>query len=271
MWAGRGTMALVELTGCRALVTGASRGIGAAVARRLAERGANVALVARDVEALGKVAASCGGTVYAADLARADSIRALVARVEADAPIDVLVNNAGVDLAGDFLTLDAAAIDELFACNVVAPVLLARAIVPGMVARARGHVVNVSSLSAVSAVPGLAPYSASKAALSHFTAALRAECKGAPVGTTLVELGPVRTDMVAHVRSHRPTDRAFRRFERLGVLPSLDPTTCADAIVRAVEGNRRHVRLPRRAALFPMLAEAPRRLTELFLAGVRPR
>lgn len=261
----------MNLSGSRAVVTGASRGIGEVLARRLASRGARVALVARHHEALEKLAADIDGESYPADLAQPATIGALAARIEADGPIDLLVNNAGVDLTGELIALDPDEIHRLFLVNLVAPVLLSRAVIPAMRARGRGHIVNVSSLAGTNALPGVAPYSASKAGLSHFTAALRADLAGSPLRTTLVEIGPVRSTMMDSLRSHPPTARAVERLERLRLAVDLDTDEVVDAIVRGIEHDRRHVRLPKRDIAFPLLAEAPRRITELLLTGVHRR
>jgi short-subunit dehydrogenase len=259
----------MKVSGARVVVTGASRGIGAALAADLAGRGARVVLVARSAEALDKLAAEVGGEAFPADLGDASAIEPLVRSIEADGPIDVLVNNAGIDLTGDLVNLVDDDIAQLVAVNLCAPMLLCRAAIPGMQRRGHGHIVNVSSLAGTNAIRGLAPYSASKAGLSHFTAALRADLKHTNVTTTLVEIGPVGTAMLATVREHEPTRRAFTRFERLRLLVDLDQAVVVDALVGAIEREKRHVRLPRRAALFPMIVEAPRRLTEILLAGVR--
>jgi uncharacterized protein len=259
----------MKLDGTRVVITGASRGIGEALAHSFANRGARVVLVARDAEALEKLAANTGGEAVPADLTKTREIADLVDRIEAGGPVDILVNNAGVDLVGELTEQRADEIEHLFTLNLVAPVLLSRAVLPGMRARKRGHIVNVSSMAATNAVPGLVPYSASKAGLSHFTAGLRAECKGTNVRTTLVEIGTVVTTMLANVESHDPTTRAFKRLKHLQLLPDLEVETVVGAIVHAVERDRRHVRLPYRDALFPMIVEAPRRLTEVFLLGVK--
>ncbi len=261
----------MKLRDARVVVTGASRGIGAALAVRLAERGARTALVARDREALEKLQAEIGGDVYAADLTKTAELGDLVARIEADGPIDILVNNAAVDLTGELTQLDPVAIERLFTLNLVVPILLTRAALPGMRARKRGHIVNVSSLSGTNALPGVLPYSASKAGLSHFTAGLRAEVKGSPIGTTLVQIGPVESDMIESLRAHDPTRRALRRMEHLQLVRDIPLDTLVDAIVHGIERDRRHVRLPKRDVLFPLLVETPRRMTEILLTGVRPK
>jgi short-subunit dehydrogenase len=255
----------VKLAGSRIVITGGSRGIGADLATAVAARGARVALVARSVEPLEKLAAELGGDAYPADLADSGAIDPLVARIEADGPIDVLVNNAGLDLTGALTELPAAEIQQLLMVNLCAPILLTRAVLPGMQARGRGHIVNVSSLAGTNALPGVVPYSSSKAGLSHFTAGLRAELRGTPITTTLAEIGPVESTMMEHLRSHEPTRRAIERLERLHLAVDLEPAAVTRALVRAIEREQRHVRMPRRDALFPMLTETPRRITEWLL------
>jgi short-subunit dehydrogenase len=257
----------MKLAGARIVVTGASRGIGRQLATELAGRGASVVLVARSAELLEKLAAELGGEAFAADLTDARAIEPLVRAIESHGPIDVLVNNAGVDLTGELVELSSEAIESLLALNLRAPILMSRAVIPGM--RGRGHIVNVSSLAGTNALPGMAPYSASKAGLSHFTAGLRAELKGSPITTTLVEIGAVESTMIESVKSHAPTRRAFARLERLRLSFDLDIDVVVAALVDAIEHDKRHVRLPRRSALFPMIVEVPRRVTEYLLAGVR--
>jgi short-subunit dehydrogenase len=137
-----------------------------------------------------------------------------------------------------------------------------------MLRREGGHIVNVSSLAGCTVCPGLVTYSASKAALSHFTAGLRADLRGLPIGTTLVELGPIPTDMLAEAEEYEPTAKSFQRMYRTRILIDSPRETVAEEIVKAVRKSRRHVRLPKRAAATAMLAEMPRRATELLLTGV---
>jgi len=258
----------MEISGSRVIVTGASRGIGACTARAFSNMGARVALVARSEEPLAKLAAELGGDAYPTDLADPAAVAGLFDRVEADGTVDVVVNNAGVDLAGRFTDTDPAAIERLYRVNLLAPTELCRQALARMVPRRRGHIVNVSSLAGVSAVPGLAAYSASKAGFSHLTGALRAETKGTGIGITLVELGPVLTDMLDSAHSYGPTRRSFGRGAQIKVITDLDPDVVSHAIVESVRGNRRHVRMPRRSSLLMLIGEAPRRLTEIMLIGV---
>ena len=183
----------------------------------------------------------------------------------------MLVNNAGLDLTGNLTELEPERIAELIAVNLVAPMLLSAAVIPGMQTRGRGQIVNVSSIAGTNALPGVVAYSASKAGLSHFTAALRAELKGTPITTTLAEIGPVESTMMDSLHGYEPTERALKRLTKLGLVAELDMDHVADALVDAIEHDRRHVRLPRRDALFPLLSEAPRRMTEWLLTGVDPQ
>jgi len=263
----------MELRGRQVLITGASRGIGAELARAFAGAGARVALLARTEAALRAVAAETGGTVHVADLADPAALTGLLDRVEDEVgPVDVLVNNAGIDAMGYFPEQAPEEIERLLRVNLLAPIELCRQAVPRMVARGDGHLVNVSSLSGVGAFPGFAAYSTSKAGLSHFTAGLRADLRGLPVRTTLVEMGKVvPTDMSDGLAAYAPTAESFRRFERLGLLVDIPVGVLAAAVVDAVRGNKKSVRLPRRAAGFALLTGAPRRATELLLTGVKPR
>ena len=256
------------LDGARVLITGASRGLGAALAVRVARRGGRVALVARSEPEITKLVGEIGGDAYPADLARTDGLDELVGRVAADGPIDVLVNNAGVDLTGALTELSPERIEQLIMVNLLAPMLLSRAVIPGMLQRRRGHIVNISSLSGTNTIPGVVPYSTSKAGLTHFTACLRAELKGTPITTTLAELGPVESTMMDSLRGHEPTNRALGRLAKLHLVVDLDMDEVADALADAIEGDRRHLRLPHRDALFPLLSEAPRRMTEWLLTGI---
>jgi short-subunit dehydrogenase len=261
----------VNLAGRRALVTGASRGIGEAIARELAARGAAVALVARSEGPLKQLATELDGVAYPADLAEPDQVEELLARVEADGPIDILVNNAGLDEAGWFPEMAADRQRAILQVNLATPMTLCRQVIPGMLERGRGHVVNVSSLGGVAPLPGLTAYGTTKAGLSHFTAGLRADLKGLPVGTTLVELGPVPSDMLTEVKAYPPTGDGFQRAYRLRILADVAREKVAADVVAAIEHDRRHVRHPKRALAFSLAAEFPRRFAEVLLSGVRPR
>ena len=259
----------MELRGKRVLITGASRGIGESLAHAFADAGAAVALVARNQDALEALAAALGGTAHAADLSDPTQVAALVPRVEDEAgQIDVLVNNAGIENPGGFIDAPEDEMRQVTQVNYLAPAELCRQIIPGMLGRGGGHIVNISSIAGCAVAPGLVSYSASKAALSHFTAGLRADFRGLPIGTTLVELGPIPTDMLAQGYDYEPTGKAFQRAYRLRFMVDVPREKVAREVVKAVQKGRRHVRLPKRGALVPLLAEAPRRATEIMLTGI---
>jgi len=261
----------MDLRGRRVLVTGASRGIGEAIVRRIIPTGAELALVARQETPLKALASDIGAIAYPTDLSDPDQVAGLIARIEADGPIDVFINNAGIDNAGAFTSQSAEALRQIYQVNLVTPVELCRQAIPRMLQRGRGHIVNVSSMSGSAVFPGLVAYSSTKAGLTHFTAGLRADLKGLPIGTTVVELGPIPTDMLSHVDSYRPTEKSFQRFYKLQLLVDISKEKVAADIVDAIERDRKHVRLPKRAAMFPILAELPRRTTEILLTGVKSR
>jgi short-subunit dehydrogenase len=258
----------MDLEGRRVLLTGASRGIGVFLAEAFAAAGARLAVVARDGDALSAVAQRWGGDAYVADLCDREQLRALVARVEADGgPVDVLVNNAGVENAGSITSQSADALEQLVRLNLLAPAELCRQVAPGMVARGSGHLVLISSMAAVATVPGLGFYGATKAWLTRLAAGMRADLSGLGVGVTDVQFGPIRGDMLARAESYPPTQRGFDRLRRLGLLRNLDPAEVAAAVVSGVLSDRSHVRLHRRAALTGAVAEAPQRLVD----AVMPR
>lgn len=264
----------MNLTDAHVLITGASRGIGAALAERFTEAGARTTLVARSEGDLKELSARLDGSAWlTADLAGSNGRDGLIARAEAEqGPLDVLVNNAGIDLAGAFAEIGADNLEKIIALNALTPMELCRQAIPGMLERGAGHIVNVSSLAGTAVLPGMVAYSTTKAALTHFTSGLRADLRGLPIGTTVVEIGLIpETDMGTSVTSYEPTDDAFRRFYRLGLLSDVGLEQVCRATVDAVRRNRRHVRYPRRARGFAVLAETPRRMAETILSGVSPR
>lgn len=184
----------------RALVTGASSGIGEAYARRLAADGYGVVAVGRRRERLEALAAEAGGVeVVEADLATPEGLAAAREAALA-APLDLLVNNAALAHYAPFVELDPARANELVELNVLAPVALTRAVLPGMVERGSGAVVNVASLLAFSGewdgpfVPKRAVYAASKAFLLMFTQVLALELRETGVRVQVLCPGVVRTE-----------------------------------------------------------------------------
>jgi short-subunit dehydrogenase len=183
---------MTELRDRTALLTGGSGGLGRHLARALADAGAGVVLSGRDGERLEREVAAlrAGGARAAAvtaDLADPAAASALVARAEeALGPLDVLVNNAGVEAVEAFSLSTEAGLAEIVAVNLTAPLLLTRAALPGMAARGWGRVVNIASLSGRIPAAYAAAYSATKAGLIAFTHSLRGEYAGQALGFSAI-------------------------------------------------------------------------------------
>jgi short-subunit dehydrogenase len=159
---------------------------------------------------------------------------------------------------------------DVVAVNLRAPMELTRQVLPAMVARGRGHVVNVSSGFSTVNAPGLTTYCATKAGLSHFTGGLSLELQGTGVGTTLVEPGPVRTDLYGTLQETLSYD-SLRRMLRLQLTAEVEPEDVARATLDKVDRGGGHVVLPRRMAPAMALTWLPRTVTGLALTGVRRR
>jgi short-subunit dehydrogenase len=262
----------MELQGKRVLITGASRGIGRSIAAAMAGAGAEVALVARDAAALEVLAKDLGGTAHPCDLLdRAERAR-LLERVEDEAgPVDVVVNNAGLHHGATLWETSAERIAAQVELNLLAPLELCRQAIPRMLERGSGHLVNVASLAAVAATPGMTAYAATKAGVAHGGAALRDELKGLPIGLTTVMVAGVPTDMLEAGEGYAPFAKAFERLRRIQLAPDTPADQLAAAVVRGVERGTRTVYLPRRALPFVALAEAPRKIVGLALVGVPRR
>lgn len=179
------------------LVTGASRGLGAAMALGLAAEGAHVVAAARSEDALADVAARGAGriTPVAVDMRDEDSIHALVpAVIERHGRIDALVNNAGIAPAGKFATQEPGVWKDALTVNVVAPMLLAQAAGIHMLAQGSGRIVNVASTTGVRGKPFLVAYSTSKGAVVRMTEALAAEWASQGVQVNCIAPGAFTTD-----------------------------------------------------------------------------
>lgn len=185
----------------KALVTGASAGIGASFARALAARGADVILVARSKPRLDDLATALRRDhgvhteVLPADLTGTSDLATVAARLaEQDRPVDLLVNNAGFGTAGSFDGLPLEREDEEIRLNVLALVRLTHAALGAMTARGSGAIVNVSSVAGYQPNPGMATYGATKAFVSSFTQAVHEEVRSRGVHVMLLAPGFTRTD-----------------------------------------------------------------------------
>lgn len=209
-----------------ALVTGASSGIGAAIVERLRREGLEVHAVARSAGALQELAARTGCIPHAIDV----TDRAALAKLAGEVAFDILVNNAGVDRPKKFLEAEDGDIDLLVDVNLRAVLHLCRLIVPGMAARDRGHVVNITSIAGNYNFGGNSTYHATKAGVAMLSNQLRIDTFGKRVRVTEICPGRVATDIFNHVHGDDPSIR--ERFIDGFELPQA--SDIADAIAFAI-------------------------------------
>jgi short-subunit dehydrogenase len=224
--------------GATAFVTGASRGIGAAVARAAAAEGATVGLVARDKADLDAVLASCGGkgAIAVADVADPDELARALEHLEAEiGPPDILVANAGIGQYGAFADITAEEVERIVRVNVLGITHAIRLVVPGMIERRRGHIVTLGSIAGRLGSPFEAVYSATKFANVGLTEALVVELEPYGIGVSMVNPGPVATHF-GEARGH-PYDR-----KRPKAVPA---EQVADAVIAAVKGDKHEQYVPR--------------------------
>jgi short-subunit dehydrogenase len=218
----------VNVGGRSALVTGATGGIGAAIARALAARGASLVLTGRRVDVLEPLATELGARALACDLADPEAVDRL-ADDAGDA--DVLIANAALPASGLITSFSQEEIDRALAVNLRAPMALARRFVEPMIARRSGHLVFISSLSGKAASPGGSVYSATKFGLRGFALGLRQDLSPHGVGVSLVLPGFIRDAGMFH-------DSGAKLPPFVG---TSTPEQVAAGVVRAIERNRAEV------------------------------
>jgi uncharacterized protein len=258
------------IAGAHVLVTGGSRGVGAAIAAEFAGRGARVTVVARGEEELAKAAAGIGAVAVPADLTDAAALAEVITRAEAEqGPVDALINNAAIAVVNRFTDQSPADVTTSFALNVIAPLELTRRVLPGMLQRGRGALVSISSLCSITAFPTLTTYGATKAALVHWSAALQRELRGKPVRMTVVQLGEVAgTDMMEQARRSPTIAAVSRRLGVIKALPAITAELVASRIADGVADGRRSVVVPGRVAGLHAIREFPSRLNDIMLLGI---
>jgi short-subunit dehydrogenase len=205
------------------VITGASSGIGEALAREYLKRGASLTLVARRKGKLDELAQGHAGTchVVEADLSDHHCATSWVdAAVAALGPIDVLVNNAGVQIVGRTLETPFEDAEKMMRLNVYTPFKLTMHVLPAMLARGKGTIVDIASMAALAPMPGMFFYNASKAALGAASESLRGELRGTGVHVMTVYPGPVATPLETKARTAYK-DTVAARWSPLGRAPVL--------------------------------------------------
>ncbi len=253
----------MTLADANVLLTGATGGIGHAIARALFSSGASLVLTGRRAGVLEPLAREVSGRTIACDLSNREGPPLLVAEAGA---IDVLVANAALPATGVLTDLDQDEIDRMLEVNLRAPIALARALVPSMIERHRGHLVFISSLSGKSASPASSVYSATKFGLRGFALSLREDLRSHGIGVSVVLPGFIReAGMFADAGVELPRGVGTR-----------SPEDVAGAVVGAIEHNRAEVEVAplglrlgaKFASVAPQLAAvASRRLGSERVAG----
>jgi 3-oxoacyl-[acyl-carrier protein] reductase len=221
-------MPMFDLSGRTALVTGASGGIGEAIARQLHAQGATVVLAGRRTEALAAVAEALGERVRVevAELAEAQAAERLIAGADADGGVEVLINNAGLTRDNLALRMKDEDWQTVLEVNLTAAFRLTRAALRGMVRRRWGRIINVTSIVALTGNPGQANYAAAKAGMIGMTKSLAAEVASRGITVNCVAPGFIETPMTATLSD----DQRRRLLERVPIGRLGDPADVAAAI-----------------------------------------
>lgn len=232
----------ISLVGAVVAITGGARGIGNKAAQDFTRRGAVVVIGDLDeqatIEAAGRIGPRARGIQL--DVTDRDSFVNFVETIELEVgPIDIFVNNAGIMPAGPFLEEAESVSDTQIDVNFRGPILGMRAVLPLMIKRGRGHIVNVASMAGKFGVPGLAVYSGTKHAVVGMSSAIRDELAGTGVSISTVMPNAVKTELTSGL----PT-------ERIGIL---EPEEVAQAIVQSVDNRREEIAVPRYFSVWPVV------------------
>lgn len=252
----------IALKGIVACVTGGGRGIGRATAEALAARGARVVIGDLDLHHAEEVARDIGPAAMAIrlDVADPDSFAAFIAEAERLGPVDLLVNNAGIMRTGDFVSQTLHTQHRELAINLGGVVTGMRLVLPGMLERNRGHIVNVASMAGKMSVPGAAVYTASKFGVASLSRAVRAEIVKSKVTITTILPAAVRTELTAGL-------------DIKGV-PAAAPQDVAREIVASCRHGRSEVTMPKGLGLIGAVEQGlPEGLGEFIkrVAGAKQR
>jgi 3-hydroxy acid dehydrogenase / malonic semialdehyde reductase len=228
---------MAEIQGRIAVVTGAAGGMGRAITRALIESGRRVVLVDRDAKSVRALAAEMGDATCAVelDITDAKKVDGLLDLIpNGFKPIDILINNAGHDIGGR-TRFDIGSPDDwsnIIATNLIGLMRVTRSVLPDMVRRNAGHIVNISSINAVRVIPDMAAYSTSKAGVHMFTETIRGELAETAIRVTEIQPGLTRTNIIAtRYRGDKQKEKEY--FDQFKI--ALDPADVARSIVFAID------------------------------------
>lgn len=252
------------------LITGAAGGIGQALCRHFAGLGARIGALDKDGAALDELCEGLRGdgaapSAVAADIADSAAVTAAVARIAGElGPIDVLVNNAGWASFGSVLRIPTEHVERMLALNVAAPVALIQAVLPEMIDRGSGQIVNISSVVGAQAIPRMSVYSATKSALSSLSTGLRMELKGTGVDVLVVAPGSTNTPFF---ESAAAVDAKAKRLAET----QYSPERVARAVVRSCIRRRREVTLTVEGKLITLIRRFSHRTADAVMHQVAKR
>lgn len=232
---------MIELSGAVVCVTGGARGIGKATATELIRRGARVWIGDLDQAEAEHTAHQIGANAVRLDVTDPESFATFHEAAAADGPITMLVNNAGIQYMGPFVDQKLALYHREVAVNLVGVINGMHIFLPGMLARNRGHIVNVASMAAKVTTPGMSVYCATKYAVAALSRSVRAEIAGTDVTLSTVFPTAVHTDLTAGVS--------------LDLLPTRQPADIAAAIVGSARRPHNEITVPRWLAPFGAVEE----------------
>lgn len=229
----------MDLAGKNVILTGASRGLGIYIAEHLADKGANIALAARSADDLQRVVRSVTarrvqGIAVPTDVARHEDLEALVGKATAElGSVDVLINNAGIEHYIDFSAADPGLMEKIVRVNLLAPANLTRLVLPQMIERRTGHIVNIASVAGKTAVPYNVAYSSSKHGLVGFSWSLREEMRPHNIGVSVICPGFVsEAGMFADWSGGKKPP---------GLTRAVPPERVARATIKAIESNKAEI------------------------------
>ena len=245
----------MELAGKRVVITGASRGIGAEIARVFASAGSQVVVSARTESAITELASEVGGVSVPIDANDRNDVRSYI-------------DHVGIEKSTLVEDITEQEIEQTLRVNLLTPQLLTASVLPKMLSRGTGHLVYTSSIAATVGNAGMSAYSSSKAGLTRFAESLRMELRYTPLNVTILHLGPVDTKMWDDIDKDPLMQRGVNRAMKLGFMAIANPSKVAKATLRAVERNKREVRLPKRMASNAALNGFSTRVYNALLAGI---